>query len=73
MMKKLSIFFYILTLLLSHTTCVVVAYNYASLLWCGKYGGCSAPASTAFLLTIPLGIGIMICTVLAIIFKRRAK
>ena len=73
MMKKLSILFSILTLILSHSMCVLVAYNYASLLYCGKYGACSAPASTAFLYAIPFGIGILICAVLAAIFKHKTS
>lgn len=73
MMKKLSILFSILALILSHVMCVVVAYNYASLLWCGKYGGCSAPAYVAFFLAIPFVIGIVVCVALAVVFKRKAK
>lgn len=71
MKKKLSTIFTILALILSHIMCIVVAYNYASLLWCGKYGLCSAPASVAFIYVIPFGISIMICAVLAVIFKRK--
>ena len=73
MCKKLSTIFIILALTLSHIMCTVVAYNYAALLYCGKYGGCSAPASVAFLYAIPFGIGVAICTALAIIFKHKAK
>lgn len=72
-MKKLSITFNVLALILSHVMCAVTAYNYASLLWCGKYGGCSAPASTAFLLAIPFGVGIIVCGALAIIFKHKVS
>ena len=71
--KRLGILFFVLTLLLSHVMCAVVAYNYASLLWCGKYGLCSAPASTAFLLMIPYGIGIIICAALAWLFHKKAR
>lgn len=72
-MKKLSITFSLLALLLSHVMCAVVAYNYASMLVCGKQGSCSAPASTAFLLAIPFGVGIIVCVALAIIFKHKAN
>lgn len=72
-MKKLSIFFSVLALVLSHVMCIVVAYDYASLYWCGRYGLCSAPAGTAFLMLIPYGIGIIICAVLARIFYKKAR
>ena len=39
-----------------------------------QYGEFSAPASTAFLLLIPFGLGIIICLVLAHFFsKKKAK
>lgn len=72
-MKKLSYCFGILALLLSHVMCAVVAYNYCELLWCGQYGGCSAPAYVAFYLAIPYGIGIAACTALAIVFYKKSK
>ena len=72
-MKKLSILFATLALLLSHITCAVVAYNYCELLWCGQYGGCSAPASTAFILAIPCGIAIAACALLSIVFYKKNK
>ena len=71
MKKKLSTIFTALALILSHIMCIVVAYNYASLLWCGKHGLCSAPASVAFLYAIPFGVGILICAILAVVFKRK--
>ena len=46
-MKKLSIVFWVLAVLLSDIMCAVVAYNYCDLLLGGKYAGYSAPASTA--------------------------
>ena len=30
-------------------------------MWCGRYGGCSAPAGIAFLYLIPYGAGIAAC------------
>lgn len=72
-MKKLATLFFILALVLSHAMVAVVAYNYANLLWGGKYGGYSAPASTAFFLAVPFGIGIIVCITLAIVFGHKAK
>lgn len=72
-MKVLSKVFGILAILLSDIMCAVVAYNYCELVWGGKYAGYSAPASTAFLLAIPYLIGIVICVVLAVVFKKRAE
>ena len=51
---------YILALIASHIMCIVVAYNYASLLSCVW---CSAPANLAFVYLIPFGIFIIICVV----------
>lgn len=72
-MKKLSTIFAVLAILLSDVMCAVVAYNYCALEWGGKYEAWSAPASTALLLAIPYAIGIIICVVLAIIFKRKHR
>ncbi|MBQ3553050.1 MAG: hypothetical protein IJA35_07925 [Clostridia bacterium] len=70
-MKKLSIIFGLLAVLLSNIMCAVVAFNYRDML-CGiEHAGYSAPASTAFLLLIPYAIGIAICIILAIVFKRK--
>lgn len=71
-MKKLSILFTALAVALSDVMCAVVAYNYSSLSWCGRFGECSAPASSAFLLAIPFGIGIAVCAGLAVVFHRKA-
>lgn len=69
-MKKLSTIFAVLAILLSDVMCAVVAYNYCALEWgasmsvecAGKYG---------ITLAIPYAIGIIICVVLAIVFKRK--
>ena len=72
-MKKLSIIFGLLAVLLSDIMCAVVAYNYRDML-CGiEHAGYRAPSSTAFLLVIPYAIGIAICIVLAIVFKKKAR
>ena len=70
--KKLSIVFWVLAILLSDIMCAVVAYNYCDLLWGGKYAGFSAPASTAFLYAIPFAIGMIVSIVLAIICRKKA-
>lgn len=69
--KRLTYLFAALAVLLSNVMCAVVAYNYASLWWCGQYAGCSAPADTAFLLGFPYGVGIVVCVALAWFFGRR--
>lgn len=72
-MKKLAVLFSVLTLILSHAMCIVVASNYASML-CGiEHAGFSAPASTAFLYAIPFIIGIIICAVLTCVFYKKSK
>lgn len=72
-MKKISILFIIIGVLLSNTMCAVVAYNYRELL-CGiQHAGFSAPAEIAFLSAVPFLVGIIICAVLAIVFHKKAK
>ena len=64
-MKRLSTLFIILSLVLSHLMCAVVAFNYASIL-CGiMHAGYSAPAELAFLYAIPFAIGAVICLLIA--------
>lgn len=70
-MKKLSILFIFLALLLSHTMCAVIAYNYSYLKTCVFYTLCSAPADSAFVYAIPYGIGIIICLILAFVINKR--
>lgn len=72
-MKKLSIIFCLLAVLLSDIMCAVVAYNYRDILCSIEHAGYSAPASTAFLLAIPYLIGIVICIVLAITFMKKSN
>lgn len=72
-MKKLSLIFGLLAVILSDIMCAVVAYNYRDML-CGIEHACySAPVSTVFLLAIPYIIGIVICVVLAITFAKKAN
>ena len=70
-MKKLSILFMVLAVVLSDIMCFVVAYNYRSML-CGiEHAGFSAPASIAFLYAIPFVVGIIVCIALAVRFRKK--
>ena len=70
-MKKLSYLFTAFAIVLSDIMCFVVAYNYRGML-CGiEHAGYSAPASTAFLYAIPFVVGIVVCAILAIIFRKK--
>ena len=70
-MKKLSYLFTALAIVLSDIMCFVVAYTYRDML-CGiKHAGYSAPASTAFLYAIPFGVGIIVCVILAVRFRKK--
>lgn len=69
--KSLTCLFAALALVLSHVMCAVAAYNYCALRWGGQYAGYSAPAYTAFLLCIPYGAGVIICTVTAWFFSKK--
>ncbi len=75
-MKKYKILrniFIVLTLVLSHLTFAVVAFNYAGML-CGiEHRGFSAPASIAFYLAIPYYIGIIVLVVLVAVFHKKAS
>ena len=71
-MKKLSVCFWILAVVLSDVMCAVVSWNYCNMLWGIKYAGYSAPASTAFLLAVPFAVGIVICIALAHLFKKKS-
>ena len=71
-MKKLSICFLAIAIILSDIMCVVVAYNYCDMIWGIKYAGYSAPAHTAFFLAIPFVIGIVICIALAVLFRKKS-
>ena len=70
-MQKLSYLFAGLAIVLSNIMCFVVAYNYRDML-CGiAHSGYSAPASTALLYAIPFVVGIIVCAVLAIVFRKK--
>lgn len=69
-MKTASTVFWLLAVLLSDVMCAVVAYNYCALQWAGKYAGSGAPAGVAFLYAVPFAVGIGVCVLLALTFKR---
>jgi len=72
-MKKLQCLFTAHALILSHLMCIVVAWNYRDML-CGIEHSCySAPAEVAFLTAIPYAAGILICGLLAAIFRKKAN
>ena len=70
-MKKISNIFIVLAIILSNVMCAVVGYNYATMQWGIKYAGFSAPASIAFLYAIPFVVGIVVCAILAIKFRKK--
>lgn len=72
-MRLLSQLFAAAAILLSDIMCAVVAYNYCSLEWGGKYVGYSAPANTAFICAIPYAIGILICAGLAWLCGKKVR
>lgn len=71
--RALRCVFGALTVVLSDVMCALVAYQYCALQWCGRYAGCSAPASIAFLLAIPFAVAIGACNLLALYFHRRVR
>lgn len=72
-MKKLSIVFGVLALVLSHLMCVNIAYDYRGMLCCIAHTGCSAPAYVVFYLLIPYGVGVAVCATLAGVFWRKSR
>ena len=70
-MKKLSILFATVAIILSNVMCIVVAYNYRGMICCIKHEVCSAPPEAAFLYAVPFLIGIVVCVVLAIKFRKK--
>lgn len=70
-MKKISNIFIVLAVVLSDVMCAVVGYNYATMQWGIKYAGYSAPANIAFLYATPFVVGIVVCVILAIRFRKK--
>ena len=72
-MKKLSVLFAALAVLLWGAMCAVVAWNYCDMLHGIEHHGFSAPADIAFFYAIPFVIGIAVCVVLAMVFHKKSK
>lgn len=69
-MKKLSIIFLILSILLTNTMCIVVTYNCTLLRYAS---GNSAPWTVGLLFAIPFIIGIVVCSTVFYITKKREQ
>ena len=69
-MKKMASVLRGAALVLSHSMCAAVAWEYCSLLWAGRYAGASAPAWTALLLAIPFILAIAVCLILEKLIRR---
>ena len=72
-MKLLYRLCLLIALILSYIMCVVVAYNYCDMAWKIKVAGNSAPASIAYLYAIPFVIGIVLCVISALYFKKKLR
>lgn len=59
----------IITLILSHSMCAVVTYNYCKFQYGSKYEGWSVSPVISFVLAIPYLIGILVCVILLVYFK----
>ena len=71
--KIISRVFGISAIILLCAMCSVVAYEYAVMLWAGRYLLTSAPPWVAFYLAIPFAVAIGICLVLHLYFKKRSQ
>ena len=72
-MKKLSTFFTTLAFLLTNIMCVVVTLTCANGYHAAKHHLTSAPWEVGLLLIIPFAIGILLCSLIALIAKKRAN
>ena len=69
-MKKLSTIFAALAILLTNIMCVVVTYNCTVL----RYApGNSAPWDVGLFFAIPFVIGIIVCSIVSYIAKKKGK
>ena len=69
-MKKLSILFAVLAVLLSNMMCVAVTFNCTAL----RYApGNSAPWTVGLLYIIPFAIGILACALVSFVTGKKAK
>ncbi len=69
-MKKLSTIFAILAILLTNIMCVVVTYNCTVLRYAPGNG---APWGVGLLFAIPFVIGIIACSIVSYIAKKKEK
>ena len=72
-MKKLSNIFAILAILLTNVMCVVVTNVCTNGYHAAKHHLTSAPWEVGLLLIIPFAIGILLCSLIALIAKKRAN
>lgn len=72
-MKKATLAFAALAIVLACVMCAVVAYCYRGMLCAIDHGGASAPASIAFLLVIPFCVVIAACALIATIFYKKSR
>ena len=72
-MKKLTVLFAALSVLLSDVMCAVTAYAWCDMEWGGRYLGYSAPPETALIHAIPYLFGIVLCVIIAVVFAKKAK
>ena len=70
-MKIIRKILIILALVLSHSMCCVVTYNYRGLLCAIDHAGFSAPANLALLTAIPYLLGIALCILGVIILRKK--
>lgn len=70
-LKKWTYLFWTIAVILSDIMCFFVAYNYRGMLCAEEHQGFSAPAETAFLLAVPFVIGIIVCVILGVKFRRK--
>lgn len=71
-MKKLSVLFAILAVLLWGAMCAVVAWNYRAMVCGMEHCGFSAPPRVAFLYAIPFAVAIAVCVVLALVLRKKS-
>ena len=60
-------------IILSDIMCMAVGYEYSALEWGRRYGLNSAPPYIAFLYAVPFVVGIVICVILSLVFRRKAN
>lgn len=72
-MKKLSVIFYVLAVLLSDIMVFVVTREYCNIYWGVRYLGYTVSPNIAFIYVIPFGVAIIVCVVLAVVCKNLSK